>query len=58
MAAFAAYRPELHYMRGQEPKWREKSSRFPAGLTDSDALSSGPVRNDPAFWWLALDGAM
>jgi hypothetical protein len=57
MAAFAAYRPELHYMRGQEPMWREKSSRFSRGPTDSDALSSGPFRNNPAFWWLALGGA-
>jgi hypothetical protein len=24
MAAFASYRPELHYMRGRGPKWREK----------------------------------
>jgi hypothetical protein len=22
--AFGAYRPELHYMRGPGPKWREK----------------------------------
>jgi hypothetical protein len=26
MAAFASYRPELHYMRGRGPKWREKHS--------------------------------
>jgi hypothetical protein len=30
MAAFASYRPELHYMRGQGPKWREKHSTAPA----------------------------
>ena len=26
---FASYRPELHYMRGPGPKWREK---HPSGL--------------------------
>ena len=31
MAAFGSYyRPELHYMRGQGPKWREKHSPAPA----------------------------
>jgi hypothetical protein len=30
MAVFASYRPELHYMRGQGPKWREKHARPPA----------------------------
>jgi hypothetical protein len=29
MAAFASYRPELHYMRAG-PKWREKHSPAPA----------------------------
>jgi hypothetical protein len=24
------YRPELHYMRGPGPKWREKHTRDPA----------------------------
>jgi len=24
---FDAYRPELHYMRGPGPKWREKHAR-------------------------------
>ena len=31
MAAFVSYRPELHYMRGPGPKWREKHARPPAG---------------------------
>jgi len=25
---FDPYRPELHYMRGPGPKWREKHARF------------------------------
>jgi hypothetical protein len=33
MAVFASYRPELHYMRGRGPKWREKHARAPADLT-------------------------
>jgi hypothetical protein len=40
------YRPELHYMRGPGPKWREKHGRQPApdahrfdtqGLYEADA---------------------
>jgi len=27
MAVFTSYRPELHYMRGPGPKWREKHPR-------------------------------
>ena len=30
MVVFASYRPELHYMRGRGPKWREKHARAPA----------------------------
>ena len=30
MAVFVLYRPELHYMRGPGPKWREKHARPPA----------------------------
>ena len=30
MAVFVSYRPELHYMRGPGPKWREKHARPPA----------------------------
>ena len=30
MALFVSYRPELHYMRGPGPKWREKHARPPA----------------------------
>jgi hypothetical protein len=26
---FPSYRPELHYMRGPGPKWREKHGRPP-----------------------------
>ena len=26
--AFGAYKPELHYMRGPGPKWREKHASF------------------------------
>jgi hypothetical protein len=26
---FVSYRPELHYMRGPGPKWREKYTRPP-----------------------------
>jgi hypothetical protein len=32
-AIFDPYRPELHYMRGPGPKWREKHAR--AGSTRS-----------------------
>jgi hypothetical protein len=27
---FDSYRPELHYMRGPGPKWREKHDQQPA----------------------------
>jgi hypothetical protein len=30
MELFAPYRPELHYMRGPGPKWREKHGRAAA----------------------------
>jgi hypothetical protein len=26
--AFGSYKPELHYMRGPGPKWREKHASF------------------------------
>jgi len=29
---FGSYRPELHYMRGPGPKWREKHSETGTGL--------------------------
>jgi len=29
---FESYRPELHYMRGPGPKWREKHGQSPATL--------------------------
>lgn len=29
MAASVSYRPELHYMRGPGPKWREKHAHPP-----------------------------
>jgi len=28
---YDSYRPELHYMRGPGPKWREKHDWMPAG---------------------------
>jgi hypothetical protein len=58
MALFASYRPELHYMRGPGPKWREKHSRRLAKLTDWDALSSGPLSAQPALWWPSLGRAI
>ena len=35
---FNTYRPELHYMRGPGPKWREKHDQLPtsAALRDLD----------------------
>jgi hypothetical protein len=27
-----SYHPELHYMRGPGPKWREKHGQAPAGM--------------------------
>jgi hypothetical protein len=35
---FRTYRPELHYMRGPGPKWREKHGELPisADLGDLD----------------------
>jgi hypothetical protein len=35
---FASYRPELHYMRGPGPKWREK---HPSGL--DRPITGGPL---------------
>jgi hypothetical protein len=32
---FDSYRPELHYMRGPAPKWREKHAYVASGLLDS-----------------------
>jgi hypothetical protein len=32
---FDSYRPELYYMRGPGPKWREKHARGWARVTDS-----------------------
>jgi hypothetical protein len=45
---FDPYRPELHYMRGPGPKWREKhapggSSAFPA-LRNNDRSGAGKGR--------------
>lgn len=34
---FDTYRPELHYMRGPGPKWREKHGQ-PAAMPDSGQL--------------------
>ncbi len=38
--AFGGYRPELHYMRGPGPKWREKHALAPR----SEPSLSGTVR--------------
>jgi len=37
-SVFSTYRPELHYMRGPGPKWREKHDQLPtsAALRDLD----------------------
>ena len=32
---FDSYRPELHYMRGPGPKWREKHPHIPPALSIS-----------------------
>src|SRR5262249_60650268 len=32
MAVFVSYRPELHYMRGPGPKWREKETPGEGGV--------------------------
>jgi hypothetical protein len=39
---FDSYRPELHYMRGPGPKWREKRNRLQPVKT-----SCGPT---PPLW--------
>ena len=37
-----AYRPELYYMRGPGPKWREKYAHRTAGM-----LMGAPLRRSP-----------
>lgn len=38
--AFDSYRPELHYMRGPGPKWREKHARaYAAGPYSAGELA-------------------
>jgi hypothetical protein len=41
---FESYRPELHYMRGPGPKWREKHGQAPAG-TGIRELAVSDLRN-------------
>jgi hypothetical protein len=41
---FDSYRPELHYMRGPGPKWREKHGQLPAG-TDFNEIGMNGLRN-------------
>lgn len=41
---FESYRPELHYMRGPGPKWREKHGPAPAG-TDARGAVASDLRN-------------
>jgi hypothetical protein len=36
------YRPELHYMRGPGPKWREKHARQAANCPSPDAFGDEP----------------
>jgi hypothetical protein len=43
MAVFASYRPELHYMRGPGPKWREKHAQPTADQLGWPALPEGQV---------------
>jgi hypothetical protein len=39
---FSSYRPELHYMRGPGPKWREKHAAAKADLAAPEtALANG-----------------
>ena len=38
---FDTYHPELHYMRGPGPKWREKHAQLPAQTNLSDLGASG-----------------
>jgi hypothetical protein len=35
---FSSYRPELHYMRGPGPKWREKHARPETAAVLADAM--------------------
>lgn len=39
---FGAYRPELHYMRGPGPKWREKHG-VAAGRSRSAVVAALPL---------------
>jgi hypothetical protein len=39
-----SYRPELHYMRGPGPKWREKHAQAPAG-TGPREIAVSDLRN-------------
>jgi hypothetical protein len=41
---FESYRPELHYMRGPGPKWREKHAQAPAG-TGAREIAVSDLRN-------------
>jgi hypothetical protein len=38
---FDSYRPELHYMRGPGPRWREKHANVPVVLPISRQRPSG-----------------
>jgi hypothetical protein len=37
---FESYRPELHYMRGPGPKWREKHGQAQAGMAAANVAVS------------------
>jgi hypothetical protein len=43
MVVFTPYQPELHYMRGRGPKWREKHARPPADRPTRMVSSSSIV---------------
>jgi hypothetical protein len=41
---FESYRPELHYMRGPGPKWREKHGQAPTGMAAQN-IAVSDLRN-------------
>ena len=44
---FDPYRPELHYMRGPGPKWREKHAQFNGPLSSRTCLAKYRRCNRP-----------
>jgi hypothetical protein len=41
---FSSYRPELHYMRGPGPKWREKHSAIPPEVAITRVIEAARAR--------------